>query len=120
MGYVTNDRVMALCLSAADLFIYPTKADNLPNVLVESIACGTPCITFDIGGCGEIILDGKNGFLIPPFYIDVFVKRIMRVLADKKLHKTLSEKSRTIAEERFSIKMMAEEYYRVFNSVLRK
>lgn len=120
MGYVSNNRFMALCLSAADLFIYPTKADNLPNVLVESIACGTPCVTFDIGGCKEIIIDGENGFVIPPFDIELFVKRIMQVLADKYLQKVLTTNSRKIAENKFSIKTMADKYYQLFCGILNK
>lgn len=118
MGYVNSDRFMALCLSAADLFIYPTKADNLPNVLVESIACGTPCVTFDIGGCREIISNEKNGFLIPPFNTEYFVKKIIHCIEDNKMKIKLSNNSRMIAEKKFSLKAMTDQYYQIFTKLL--
>jgi glycosyltransferase involved in cell wall biosynthesis len=42
LGYIGGDRMKAIAYSAADLFLFPTRADNLPLVLQESMACGTP------------------------------------------------------------------------------
>src|SRR5438046_2584007 len=69
-GYVSAEDEMAGYFSASDLFLYPTKADTLSTVLIESIACGTPCITFDIGGSAEIVLHGETGIVIEPFLLD--------------------------------------------------
>jgi glycosyltransferase involved in cell wall biosynthesis len=49
--------------NAADVFVSSSLAENLPNVLVEACAAGTPSVAFDVGGCGEIVRDGENGFL---------------------------------------------------------
>ena len=46
LGYVSSDRLKSIAYSAADLFIFPTRADNLPLVLQESMACGTPMVSF--------------------------------------------------------------------------
>jgi teichuronic acid biosynthesis glycosyltransferase TuaC len=52
-------------LNAADCFILPTYTDAVPAAVMEAFACGIPAITTDIGGCPEIVEQGKNGLLIP-------------------------------------------------------
>ena len=62
-GKINDEEKLALLYSAADLFILPSKEDNLPNVMLESIACGTPVIGFDIGGLSDVIKNYKTGYL---------------------------------------------------------
>lgn len=50
-----NQEELAEIYSSASLFVNPTREDNFPTVNIESIACGTPVITFDTGGCSEIV-----------------------------------------------------------------
>jgi glycosyltransferase involved in cell wall biosynthesis len=64
MGYVTDPRLLALCYAAADVFVLPSLAENQSLVLLEAIACGTPCICFDVGGCGELVRSGETGILV--------------------------------------------------------
>ena len=56
LRYVSSDRLKSIAFSAADLFIFPTRADNLPLVLQESMACGTPIVSFKIGGVPDLVL----------------------------------------------------------------
>jgi glycosyltransferase involved in cell wall biosynthesis len=62
-GHIESDRLMALAYSTADYFILPSREDNLPNTMLESIACGTPVITFPIGDGKKIISDSGCGIL---------------------------------------------------------
>jgi glycosyltransferase involved in cell wall biosynthesis len=95
------------------LFLYPTKADNLPNVLVEAIACGIPCATFDIGGCKEIIVDGYNGLVLEKGNN----VPLLRLLTDRHTLSKMSVNARQYAEEHFSIEKMGEQYYNLFESL---
>ena len=52
-----NQKELAKLYTAADLFFNPTREDNYPTVNMEALACGTPVLTFDTGGCSEIIDD---------------------------------------------------------------
>jgi len=118
LGYVNDEHRMTQLFSASDLFIYPTKADTLPNALIESIACGTPAVTYDIGGCGEIIKNGQNGYVVPPFDTRLFAERIIYLLQDAECQHRLSIQARTFAEERFSIESMSDAYYSLFKELV--
>jgi glycosyltransferase involved in cell wall biosynthesis len=63
MGYVQDERLMAMIYSAADAFVLPSLMDNFPNTMLESIACGTPVIAFSTGGIPEAIRHGENGLI---------------------------------------------------------
>lgn len=54
LGYVSNDRRKAICYSAADLFLFPTRAETFGNVALESIACGTPVVSFKVAGVSTL------------------------------------------------------------------
>lgn len=62
-GYIYNDQLLAQYYAAADVFLFPTLADNLPTVVIETMACGTPAIAFATGGVPEIIEHNKSGWL---------------------------------------------------------
>jgi glycosyltransferase involved in cell wall biosynthesis len=54
---------MAKLYSACDVFVSPSVQDNLPNTIMEAMACGCPCLAFDVGGIPEMIDHKKNGYL---------------------------------------------------------
>ncbi len=56
---------MAGCYASSGLFINCTQEDNIPSVNIESIACGTPVVSYDVGGSKETIEEGVNGYIVP-------------------------------------------------------
>lgn len=62
-GSVHNESLMAEIYSSADLFIIPSREDNLPNTVSESFLCGTPVAGFHTGGIPEMVKEGLNGYL---------------------------------------------------------
>lgn len=64
MGRLHDDISLCLLYNAANLFVAPSLQDNLPNTLVESLACGTPCVAFDIGGMKDLICCTPMGKLV--------------------------------------------------------
>jgi glycosyltransferase involved in cell wall biosynthesis len=63
LGKVKDERLLALLYNAADVFVLPSLEDNLPNTMLESLACGTPVIAFANGGIPDLVEHGKNGLL---------------------------------------------------------
>lgn len=64
LGYLHSEEEMSIAYSAADVFVLPSLAENLPNTICESLFCGTPVVAFDTGGIKEL-LNEANGLLIP-------------------------------------------------------
>ena len=63
VDYITNEHDMVALFNAVDLYVTPTLQDNLPNTIVESLSCGTPCVGFGIGGVVEMIDHQVNGYV---------------------------------------------------------
>lgn len=70
---------LAKIYSAADVFVNPTREDNYPTVNMESIACGTPVITFNTGGSPEIIEQNKTGIILMNEDINALIEAIKLV-----------------------------------------
>ena len=54
---------MADIYNAADLFVLPSLSENLPNTIMEAMACGVPCVGFKVGGIPEMIDHKKSGYV---------------------------------------------------------
>ena len=63
LGTISNDTHLAKCYSAADAFITPSLEDNLPNTVMESLACATPVVAFKTGGIPDMVNHLVNGYL---------------------------------------------------------
>ncbi|NGN44170.1 glycosyltransferase [Mesorhizobium sp. CGMCC 1.15528] len=116
MGYISKEHELVKIFRAADLFLFPTEADNLPNTLVEAIACGLPAATFDVGGCGEVIKDGTSGLLGSVESPDKLADRIWHYLDNPESLARLSASSREYALN-FNVKLMARRYMDLFVEV---
>jgi glycosyltransferase involved in cell wall biosynthesis len=102
-GSIRDEAHLALYYNAADVFVSAALADNLPNTVMESIACGTPVVAFDVGGCGDLVREGQSGFLAPPGDVGALADRISSVLrAAPEEQAAWCSASRRIAEEEYS------------------
>ncbi|MGB3516903.1 MAG: glycosyltransferase family 4 protein [Elainellaceae cyanobacterium] len=118
LGYITSDRLKSVAYSAADLFIFPTRADNLPLVLQEGMACGTPMVSFDIGGVSDLVRPGVTGYLAQPEDTDDFCQGIVDLLEDDEKRQAMGENCRRIALEDYALELQAERYQRLYEQVL--
>lgn len=118
LGKLKDNVSLALVYSAADVFVAPSIQDNLPNTVLEAIACGTPCVAFDVGGMPDLIEHQKNGYLAPAYEISELARGIAWVLEDNDRHQTLSQFAREKAETEFSLELQAKRYAQLFEEVL--
>ena len=63
LGYVNDEQHISRIYRAADVFVLPSLSENLPNTIMEAMACGVPCVGFRIGGIPEEIDHLKNGYV---------------------------------------------------------
>lgn len=63
LGYVSDERRIVGVYNAADVFVLPSLSENLPNTIMEAMACGVPCVGFRVGGIPEMIDHRQNGYV---------------------------------------------------------
>lgn len=63
LGYVNDERRMVDIYNSADAFVLPSLSENLPNTIMEAMACGVPCVGFNVGGIPEMIDHQRNGYV---------------------------------------------------------
>lgn len=118
-GMITSKTEMAELYSAADIFILPSLEDNLPNTIMESMSCGTPVVGFDSGGIPEMIQHQKTGYLATYKSAEDLADGI-KWMMDSENRKNASEASRKFVLENYSEKIVAEKYFRLYESILSK
>jgi len=80
---------MADLYRSADVVLNPSRADNTPNSVLESLACGVPVVSTDVGGLPFLVEHGRNALLVPPDAPELAADAIARVLGDVELRHRL-------------------------------
>ena len=114
LGYIYDNVTLALLYSACDVFVAPSIEDNLPNTVIESLACGTPCVAFNIGGMSDMIDHKINGYLATNCDAEELAKGILWILKDDERYKQLSQHAREKAECNFDIEKIAKRYIELY------
>lgn len=104
LGYINDTQSVVDAYNAADIFVLPSLSENLPNTIMEAMACGVPCVGFDIGGIPEEIDHKLNGYvaryrdaddLAAGLYWTVYEANheLLSANASAKVHSTYSQQS---------------------------
>lgn len=117
IDYLSNEAEIAQLYNAVDLFVTPSLQDNLPNTIVESMACGTPCVGFDIGGIPEMIAHQENGYVATYCDSNDLANGIAWCL-DPDRHPALSAAARSAAVAAYSEAVAAHRYQAIYQSAL--
>ena len=97
MGYVPKVETFLL---KSRIFVLTSKAEGLPMCLLEARSCGVPCVSFDVPtGPADMIEDGVNGYLIPPFACDDMAQKLTGLMEQWDLLDTMSHKATQGMEE---------------------
>lgn len=118
IDFLTDDDMTALLYSAADLTALPSKQDNLPNIILESMSCGTPIVGFDVGGIPDVIKHEENGFLAKAGNIGAMSVAISDALEDMNALKACGERARLLMTEKYSLSVQGTAYKKLFESVI--
>ncbi len=116
-GIIQEPSEMARFYAASDLFLLPSTEDNLPNSLLEAMACGTCIAAFNCGGMPDIIKDGYNGFLAQPFSPDSLFEAIQRFLAHESVQKQCRENAIATILQNYTPEKQAQRYMELFKDL---
>jgi glycosyltransferase involved in cell wall biosynthesis len=95
----------------------PSRQDNFPNTAVEAQACGTPVVSFDIGGFSDIINHNINGYLAKPFDTNDLAQGISWVI-NAENYSELCKNARDKALKEFDYKVIAKKYISLYEKIL--
>ncbi len=120
LGRLHDATTLALMYSAADVFVCPSREDNLPNTIMESLACGTPVVGFNIGGIPDMVQHKQNGYVVEPYDTQGLANGITYVLEDTDRHSAMCSLARQEIEERYAPEIVAKQYMELYGKVLSK
>src|SRR5262249_52687662 len=104
--------------SAADVFVAPTLADNLPYTVLEAMGCGTPVVASAVGGVSEQVDHGVSGYLVPPGRSDLLGEALVSLLRDRNQRDAFARESRAKAERVFGMEAFVRAYQNVYFEML--
>lgn len=116
LGRLNDDVSLALAYSSADLFVAPSVQDNLPNTVVEALACGIPCLAFNIGGMSDMIDHHQNGYLAHAFSTKDLLKGIEWILEDPSKLVELKKNARKKVVSTFCTRQQVKATLRVYQT----
>jgi glycosyltransferase involved in cell wall biosynthesis len=107
-------------LQVSDFFVFPSESEALPLALLEALATGLPTVASDIGGCRDIITDGRNGRLVPPNNEAAWVAGLKALVNEPALAAEWGRTGRETVVKTFSIAHIAEEHVKLFRAICGK
>jgi glycosyltransferase involved in cell wall biosynthesis len=115
IGKVHDEQLLIELYSLSDVMIVPSLQENLSNVIMESMSCGTPVVAFDIGGNSDMIQHKKNGYLAKPFnHFDLAIG-VETVIDNKDIY---SKNAIEFIKNQFDYGVVAQKYRTLYQKML--
>lgn len=118
LGWFNDDISLALLYAAADVFVMPSILENLPYVVMEAMACGTPCAAFNQGGVPDMIDHQQNGYLAHPYDPSDLARGIAWALEDDDRRKELSVSAVEKVQREFTTQKVAGRYSSIYQEIM--
>lgn len=115
--YVERDR-LSLLMAAADIMLYPTKADNHSMVILEAMAQALPVVAYGVGGVPEQIIDQTTGLLVPPGDQTAFIDAAAGLLANPTRCRDYGQTAFSSGQKRFSVDRMVADYISLYTRLV--
>jgi glycosyltransferase involved in cell wall biosynthesis len=120
LGWIADYEKQAEVYSAADVLLHPAPVDNLPCVVMEALACGTPVVGFPIGGVPEMVLPDVSGWLAAEVSAVSLGQTLGQALESIRAGQDLRASCRALAEREYAPQVQAARYLEVFAELQRR
>ena len=120
MGHISDYKIMIELYSMADITIVPSLEENLSNVIMESLCCGSPVAGFGIGGNSDMVKSGYNGYLAKPYDTEELAKGIESIIFNTETQKHYSDNARNYILNNFNEGNIALRYIELYNIITAK
>lgn len=118
-GLVDRTRIPEM-ISAMDVVVHTSLREGLARVLPQALAMGKPCVSFDIDGAPEVVVNDRTGFLVKPFDSENLAKRIVQLLNDPDLRREFGENGRRHVDPNFRAEKMVADISEVYQMLLKQ
>lgn len=116
LDYVSNEHDLVNIYNSVDMYVTPSLEDNLPNTIMEAMACGVPCVGFQVGGIPEMIDHLHNGYVADYKSAQDFANGIYWVLHESDYAMLCEQASRKVVTQ-YSERTIAMKYIDVYNKI---
>lgn len=116
-GFIEDEEQLSYLYSMADLYLFPSLDDNLPNTVMECLSCATPVVAFETGGIPELVDHKQNGYIAKYKNIEDLCDGIIWVISNNK-NNCLGNDGRKKCLSQYREEIIAQRYLDVYNSVL--
>jgi glycosyltransferase involved in cell wall biosynthesis len=116
LGWQTREELMS-CYRQANVFLFPSRHEGMPNAMLEAMASGLPVIASCIAGNEELVVDGETGYLVPSEDIEALQTALKKLLIDPTLREQMGKASRQHVEANYSWESTAQQYARLLEKV---
>jgi glycosyltransferase involved in cell wall biosynthesis len=103
----------------ADLYLFPTYREGMPNSMLEAMACGLPVVTRAVGGVRDFFEDGKMGFLTESKEPGVFAELLERLLLDPTRRHAMAHYNYLFAKQHFAASVVAWRLVNVYRKTMK-
>jgi glycosyltransferase involved in cell wall biosynthesis len=117
LGRITDDHLMALCYSAADILVGPSLAETFGLVFSEAMACATPAVAFDVAAVPEVVRHMETGYLARPGDVEDLANGLRTLLEDDGLREGLGRRAREVAEREYTLGLCVQRYVQLYQRV---
>ena len=117
LGYVSDERKIVDVYNSADLFVLPSLSENLPNTIMEAMACGVPCVGFRVGGIPEMIDHQRNGYVAEYKSVDDLSRGLYWVMREAD-RRSLGEEAVKKVAASYSQYSVAMKYIEAYNQAM--
>ncbi len=109
LGWQSRKQLLT-CYRQANIFLFPSRHEGMPNAMLEAMASGLPVVASSIAGNEELVIDGKTGCLVTPEDIEALRDALKTLLADAALRQQMGAASRRHVEDNYSWQATAQQY----------
>ena len=116
LNYISDEKDLVNIYNAVDLYVTPSLEENLPTTIMEAMACGVPCVGFNVGGIPEMIDHLHNGYVAEYKSAEDFANGIHWALSESE-YASLSEEACRKAISNYSESTIAKRYIDIYNKI---
>lgn len=116
--FLGNRNDVVRCYRTCNLTVLPSLFEGMPNVVLESMACGVPVVVTDVSDNAMVAPDGKVGFVVRLGDEDAMAERIVHLLTDESLRQRMAREARRWVEQEFSNQRLAATTAAVYEELL--